>query len=155
MHFKENKNMDLYLTFSLGMILIQYQNKEKSIFITRGTVMQAELGDNFFINVAIQKYEKKYDLANDFECVNCNKMVPGSNSKEINFERLADYEKIRRVKEKTINICSIEREVIEKFLEKPNFNPILISHFNFENSKKNAIPEVKYPVNVSVCVFLN
>ena len=144
--------MDLYLTFSLGMILIQYQNKEKSIFITRGTIMQAELTDNFFVNVAIQKYEKKYSLANDYECVNCNMIVPGFSSKEINFERLADYEKIRRVKDKTVNICSVEKEVIERFLEKPNFNPILISHFNFENSKKNAVPDVKYPVNVSVNV---
>lgn len=132
--------------------MIQYENKEKSIFISRGSILKPELGDSFYVNVAVQKYAKKYDLSNDYECGSCHNIYPSKLMHEVDFGKITDFETLRRVEEKTKTICTNDKDLIERYLYNQNMKPLLISHFHNEpgNSKNAPIPDGKYPLKVAV-----
>ncbi len=151
LHFKEDKNTVLSLTYCLGMVMNQYENSEKSIFITKGSFMYTEIGESFYANVAVQKYKKKYDFSNDFECSNCHKIGPIQLGKIVTLEKLIINDKLCRLKENNKLICTDEKELIEKYLQNTDLKPLLVSRFKFENkSKKTSFTNDKYPLKVSV-----
>ncbi len=151
MHFKENKNEELYFTYCTGIFLVQYESHEKNNSIWKGLFFEADVSEKFYHNFSKYEYEKDYDLTPDYTCVNCNKLTSHKQARSIQYKCLIKSEKMFRIKKNSIEPSNNKEGILNIFGNKYN-EPILIHHFDEKefNERQESKGDSFFPLKITV-----
>jgi len=125
LNFREGVENVFYLCWCNGITFTQYQDTNKSISVSKGSILSCELTD--YSNKSILK--KKDRIYKEFECVSCKTMVHKEETHQVPYSFLIKYNNFIRTQSNFHNM-PLNRHEMLNFIK-----PITIFDHNDDKNK--------------------